>query len=178
MCGGSVVSDLILPGRVVVRPPTTPRIEMGEPETAAVLVVPVAGPRGQQGVPGQPGDAAGQIRLVGLAATALSGHRLVTPLSDDTIGYASNDDPDLVHHPLWLTIGAVSEGAEVAVLLLGALSEPSWAWAPGPLFLGQNGQLTQTPPSASSGAAFLAEVGCATSPTSVFFDRQPSIVLT
>lgn len=45
-----------LPGRVIFRPPATPRIVMGPPTSTTVHVVPVAGPPGPQGDPGLPGD--------------------------------------------------------------------------------------------------------------------------
>lgn len=123
------------------------------------------------------GGAVSQLRASGVAATALSGHRVVTPLTDGTIGYASNDNLAHVHAPLWITSGAVSSGGQVDALMLGAMVEPSWSWTPGPVYLGTNGQLTQTPPT-SPGAAFLAQVGTATAPTSLFVDRSPSIKIT
>lgn len=58
------MSDLpVLPGRVELSPPITPRIVMGQPEAEKVLVVPVPGPRGLQGEPGLPGDA---VALAGI----------------------------------------------------------------------------------------------------------------
>jgi hypothetical protein len=158
---------------VEVVPPTVPALEMGPPAPAGVVVVPVAGPPGPQGAPG---DAAGQLRMVGAANGALSGHRLVTPAPDGSLGYASNDEPNHLNAPLWLTLGAAVDGDTAHVLVYGSLDEPSWSWTPGPLYLGVEGFLTQTPPSAPD-AVFLTQVGFATAPTTAFIDPHPPITL-
>lgn len=118
----------------------------------------------------------GRIELTGAAGQTLSGHRAVTRGVDGTLIYAGNDDPAFLHTPVWITTGAASAGSVVEVVAYGLLIEPSWSWAPGPIYLGVGGSLTQTPPTAP-GAAFLAQVGVATSATSVFVDRQQSIIL-
>jgi hypothetical protein len=164
-------------GAVVrVAPPALPTVTVAPPGPETVHVLPVVGAPGPQGVPGPPGDVAGQLRATATASTALSGHRVVTALADGTLGYADNTDPDHVYVPMWLTLGAIEAGAEGDVLVYGLVDEPSWAWAPGPLYLGTDGQLTQTAPAAP--ALFLAQVGVATRPTTAFIDRQPSITLT
>ncbi|WP_280412517.1 hypothetical protein [Nocardia asiatica] len=139
---------------------------------ARVLVVPTPGP------PGPPGDAEAisQVIATGTAAAALSGHRAVTRRTDGAFEYASNTDPAHLSAPIWVTTGAASSGAEVTAVAFGPLDEPSWSWTVGPVFLGVNGALTQTPPTAP-GAVFLAQIGTATAPTSIFVDRQHSITL-
>jgi len=108
---------------------------------------------------------------------ALSGHRVATRAADGTLGYASSTDSEHVHAPLWVTLGAVAAGATAEMLAYGPLTEPSWTWTPGgALFLGSDGLLTQEPPTAP-GALFSAQVGVATTATSIFVDRQPSIIL-
>lgn len=44
-----------LPGRVVFRSPTTPRLQMGPPVSLVLTVVPVLGPPGPPGAEGPPG---------------------------------------------------------------------------------------------------------------------------
>jgi len=118
-----------------------------------------------------------QVRVTGIAGTALSGQRAVTKLANATIGYANNNVPSQSHAPLWVTLGAAAAGDTVEVLAYGALEEPSWNWVPGePLFLGSGGVLVQTPPTAP-GALFLAQIGVATTITTIFINRQPSIIL-
>jgi len=123
------------------------------------------------------GGSVNELKATRVAAVTLSGHRVVTPQSDGQLIYASNDNPAHLAAPLWVTLGAASPGAQVDVMLFGNIIEPTWSWAPGPVYLGANGVLTQTPP-AAPGAVFLAQVGAATSPTSLFVDRNPSIKIT
>lgn len=110
------------------------------------------------------------------AATDLSGHRVVTLDASGELVYADNTNSAHAHAPLWLTTGAATTGAATDVVASGDVTEPSWSWTPGPVYLGGNGLLTQAPPSAP-GAAFLARVGYAADPTTVYVDPQPSIVL-
>lgn len=146
---------------------------------AWVQVGNIKGPQGDPGPPGPPGAAgSGAVFATANAATALSGHRVVTPRADGTLEYASNDIPAFIAAPLWVTTAAASSGAPVDALMYGPVTEPSWNWTPGaPVYLGVNGVLTQTPPVAPA-ASFLAQVGVATSPTSLVVDRVPSIKLT
>lgn len=132
---------------------------------------------GIPGPPGPPGPAGSAALLAaGEATIPLSGHRVVTPGPDGMLGYASNDDPDHLAAPLWVTLGAAGAGAPVSALMIGPLTEPSWNWTPGPVYLGINGMLTQTPPTAPA-ALFLAQVGAAIGPTTIIVDRSPSIHL-
>ncbi len=129
---------------------------------------------GVPGPPGPPGPAGGYA--VGTAATPLSGHRAVTAGPDGTWRYASNDNLADLAAPLWITIGAVDAGAQGEAVILGPITDPTWSWTPGPVYLGMNGLLTQTPPTAPD-AAFLVQIGFATSATTLFVDRNPSIKL-
>jgi hypothetical protein len=119
----------------------------------------------------------GQLLLTRQAAVTLGGHRVVTPLGDNTLAYASNTDPAHLEAPLWMTLGAIIAGDSDSVLAYGPVSEPSWQWTAGPVYLATGGQLTQSPPSAPA-ALFSARIGYAISPTRLFFDRRSSIRLT
>jgi hypothetical protein len=159
-----------LSGDVRVAPPVLPAVRVAPPAPTTVTVLPVVGPTGPQGIPGD----TGVVTLP--AGGTLSGHRLVTRQPDGSLAYADNATVAHVHVPLWLTLGAAVSGAQVNVQAAGIVTEPSWSWPPGPLYLGTNGQLTQTVPT-SPGAAFSVQVGYATSATSIVLDRQPSLVL-
>lgn len=135
-----------------------------------VVTVAAVGPQGPPGPPGP--DSQGSLTRT--AATVLSGHRVVTPHADGTVGYADNANPAHCMAPLWLTLGAAVAGAEVEIQPFGPVVEGSWSWTLGPVYLGAAGVLTQTVPTAPS---FLAIVGFATSPTELFVDRQPTIAL-
>lgn len=119
----------------------------------------------------------GQLLLTRQASVALGGHRIVTPLGDNTLAYASNTDLALIEAPFWMTLGAIVAGDSDSVLAYGPVTEPSWLWTPGPVYLATNGQLTQSPPSAPA-ATFSARIGYAISTTRLFFDRRASIRLT
>jgi hypothetical protein len=94
------------------------------------------------------------------------------PQVNGQLNYASNDNVAHLAAPLWITTGAASPGSPVDVLITGLMVEPSWSWTPGPVYLGANGQLTQTPP-AAPGAVFLAQVGIGDQPDiSLFVDRS------
>lgn len=82
------MSELVLPGRVVVRPPDTPRIEKGAPNPDRVLVVPVSGPRG---LPGLDGAAANITTILALADQQIALH-----VADPEPHPAYDDIPSLV----------------------------------------------------------------------------------
>lgn len=119
----------------------------------------------------------GQLLLTRAAAVTLGGHRIVTPQGDNTLVYASNTDVALTEAPFWMTLGAIIAGDSDSVLAYGPVTEPTWSWTQGPVYLATAGQLTQTPPSAPA-AVFSARIGYAISPTRLFFDRRSSIRLT
>lgn len=129
------------------------------------------------GIPGPPG-APGGGTITGTAAAALSGHRAVYRRADGLIDYADAANLAHISTAIGITTGAAASGSPVTVMMLGEMTEGSWSWtAPGLIFLGTNGLLTQAVPSAP-GSEFLAVLGYAVSPTRMYVDRQPSIHLT
>jgi hypothetical protein len=148
------------------------------PRLAVTQIVPrvTASSSGPQGKPGPPGHAGEALTLT--AGVDLSGHRVVTRRADGAAVYADNATVAHVEAPLWLTLSSAATGTSFTAQSVGIVDEPSWSWTPGgPLFLGQNGVLTQVVPSQGNGAVFLVQIGYATSATSITLDRQPSIVL-
>jgi hypothetical protein len=76
-----------------------------------------------------------------------------------------------------ITQAPVVSGAKVAVAGSGVnLSNPSWNWTVGPVFLGLGGMLTQSPLS-TVGATYLQMVGYATSPTTILVMLGAPILL-
>jgi hypothetical protein len=129
----------------------------GPDALAAVLA-----PQGPPGLDGSGGT------ISGTAAAALGGHRALY-LAADGLRYSSADDP-LTQDVLGISTGAAAQGAQVTMLAAGPLSDPSFAFVPGLIFLGLNGVLTQTPP--TSGIA--VELGVSINPTAMLVRvRQP-----
>lgn len=129
-------------------------------QDASQRVIKVASP-GPQGVPGPPGSDV----VAGTAAEALGGHRMVRG-ARDALTYATNTDASHADDIQGLTLGAAAAGAGVLLQRAGDVTEPSWSWTPEtPVFLGPDGQLTQTPPDDS--AAFTLCVGFAATPTTL-----------
>ena len=135
-----------------------------------VLEVAAQGPRGPQGVPGPAGGAT----TFTVGATPLSGHSAVAA---DAAGLLIKADcTNLAHRGavLGLLANAYSPGDQAVVQTTFTLEHAGWTWAPGPVFVGTAGQLTQNPP---VGAVFSQVVAHALSPTLVLVDIQPPITL-
>lgn len=103
---------------------------------------------------------AGANVIAKTAGETLGGHRVVWINDDDKVYYASAANAT-AERVAGLTTGAANAGTGATIQPLGEMIEGSWNWIPGPVYLGLNGVLTQTPP--LTGA--LIEVGVATTPT-------------
>lgn len=96
------------------------------------------------GVPGRDGsDGAGLFD--GIAGEALSGHRAVRHDEDGQLVHADCATA-VTAQAIGITLGAAEAGALASVLFAGEVTEPSWSWTAGPIFLGANGLLTQSAP--------------------------------
>lgn len=110
-----------------------------------IIAVAEQGPPGPQGVPGPTGGSALQY----IAAEALGGHRVVVLNDFERAIYATNLDSMHAVKVLGITLGAADFGDLVTVQTGGEITEPSWSWTLGqPIYLGDNGQLTQAYPAA------------------------------
>lgn len=105
------------------------------------------------------------------AGVSLSALRAVTTNSSGEAIYASNNTLGNAQ-VVGITMGAASSGAQVGVKTFGPLSDASWNWTKGPVFLGTNGALTQTAP---SGGAIIVQVGRALTATQLFVDVETTI---
>lgn len=105
------------------------------------------------------------------AGENLSALRAVTTNSSGQAVYASNAtlaDAQVVG----ITLGAASSTQQVGVKTFGPMSDASWNWTKGAVYLGTNGQLTQTAP---SGGAVIVQVGRALTATQLFVDVDTTI---
>ena len=129
------------------------------------------GPPGVAGADGTPGS--GGVEYVAVnSAQALSGHKAVR-LSATGAVYASNDD-DL--NSLSICIG-ITQGSSILnaisnIQTAGSMIELGWNWDINlPLYLGTNGNLTQTPPV----TGYTKEIATVISTTEILIRIQTSI---
>lgn len=133
---------------------------------------------GKQGLRGPAGPVgpAGGTTIEKMAAMPLGGHRIVRSTGTNMADYADNRFADHGDDILGLTLEAAASGATVRIANGNEVTEPSWNWIPQqPIFLGENGVLTQTPPEPDGTAAFIVEVGFAQAPTVVMVRVGTSI---
>lgn len=115
-----------------------PLIAVDARNRRAVIAAGLRGPAGRDGAPGS------QV-VSFVAGAALSGHRAVFA-AGNTVAYASSGAPETAAQVIGVTTQAADAGAPINVQRMGTITEPTWSWAPGPVFLGLAGALVQTPP--------------------------------
>lgn len=124
---------------LIVRGHSAPHLAVTEPpRVAQVVAAGMRGPRGQDGANG------GAVENF-TAGAVISGHRmlsaaggLVVPADAASISSAESC--------VGLGLQAAAFGEPVSVLRFGRVTELTWSWAPGPVYLGADGAMTQTPP--------------------------------
>ena len=113
-------------------------------------------------VAGLPGPAGDGVTFVAVADQAIGGHRVV--ISTAT-GCDYADSSNLAHlgKVIGMTNAATSAGNSVKIWPAGKITEPSFNFALGPVYLSTNGLLTQTPPT----TGFIQQIGVALSQTTI-----------
>lgn len=104
------------------------------------------------------------------ASKALSGHRAViaTGSGADYPSIANDTHGNLI---IGVTLSAAENGAQVAIRTQGEVVEPTWNWTLGPVFVGDNGVLSQTLPT----GAWVRRIGTAISATRLIVEPSPVI---
>lgn len=105
------------------------------------------------------------------AGESLSALRAVTTDGSGNAVYASNDTLANAQ-VVGITLGAASAGASVGVKTFGTMTDAGWTWTKGAVYLGTNGQLTQTAPTSG---AIVVQVGRALTATQLFVDVDTTI---
>ena len=136
-------------------------------DSSSAYVTTLANP-GPQGPKGEPGD----ISQIHEAATNLSGHRAIR-IAAGLAYYCDGTDSAHTGRCIGITQGAVSAGDDATVQTVGLMTEPSWTWTEGPVYVGANGVLTQS----LAGLAFIQQVGLAVSATSIDINPQLPILI-
>lgn len=142
--------------QIVVQP--DPDLLVIEQTADTVSIVINTGQEGPQGPAGPAGDGS---NLTKIAGTAIGGHKVVIAYGNTGAQLADKDTASHMHVVLGVTKGAASQGSPVEIQTVGEMIEPSWVWVNGPVFLGSNGIMTQTPPT----TGFQLQIGTAIAPT-------------
>lgn len=119
------------------------------------------------------GGSGGGSTLSQESGEALGGHRAVRIGSDGLVYYASSDNEATTDGVVGITSKAAELGAKAQITMFGPLTEPTWSWSPGPIFLGVNGILTQTPP--TNGVGLI--LGYALTPTQMIVRIEDEVLL-
>lgn len=109
--------------------------------------------------------------ITAVAAANLSGHRAIVLNSTQQAIYADNQTSAHAARVLGITTGAAAIGSNATIQTFG-LTESSWNWSIGPIFLATDGTLTQTPPT----TGFLLVIASAIAPTKIFINIQSPIL--
>lgn len=130
-----------------------------------------AGPRGEMG----PAGPSGGSSIVVTSDIAIGGNRAVVVDASNHAQYASNQTLTHANKVVGISINAAAAGDSINVLRSGEITEPSWNWTlDQPVYLADNGTLTQTPP--SNPALFSLIVGFPITATKLFVSiREPII---
>lgn len=161
---------------IVVTETPTQIVEVIQP-VRDIVEVKARGPQGPKGDKGDAGDSNTVVTMT--AGSALGGHRIVaqSPTNNNTVVYADASNSAHANLVFGMTLNAASSGGSVDVAVCGEFTEPTWNWTLGlPIFLSQNGTLTQTVPT-SSVADFSLVVGFPITPTKLFVNIREPIFL-
>lgn len=107
---------------------------------------------------------ADELSLV--AGVNISALRAITTDGSGQAVYASNDTLANAQ-VIGITTVAATAGNNVTIKTSGVITDASWSWTKGAVYLGTNGQLTQTAP---SGGAIIVHVGKALTATKLQVD--------
>ena len=139
------------------------------PGAKSVQIVTV-GTQGPAGVAGA--DGASPDQVIKTASVDLNGHRAVA-VSGAGLVYADSSNQAHIGLVIGITTGAVLAGQSVNVLTAGEVTEPTWSWSLGNVYVGVNGLLTQTAPT----VGFIQIIGIATSPTTLLVAPKISFLI-
>lgn len=156
-CETTVLFDL-LPGGILVTPEQSQVVVDREEVTVVVIAPGEQGPPGPAGPPGGGGDQ----YVTRTAGQTISANRVLYD-RDGFVYPLGQADAGNIFAILGLSVLAGQTGAQISVQRSGTVNDSGWSWAYGRVYLGANGQLTQTPPS----SGFSVLIGFAATATSI-----------
>ena len=139
------------------------RSDANQHPAAAVSVAPI-GPLGAgtgtvQGALEALAERGGGEEITPVAAVAVAAFKAVAFRVDGWIEPAGHDNPAHMSRIAGVTLASVAAGNVARVSVNGLVRFNGWTWTPGaPVFVGKNGDLTQSPPV----TGFVQKIGIAT----------------
>lgn len=118
------------------------------------------GPTGATGAKGEPGTSADALEVP--AGEDVGGHRPISVIGGAAY-HTDPDDADSAAACVGISLNAAALGDTVRIVVAGYMTEPSWGWMDGPIWVGAGGLLTQSPPA----VAAVIQIGVATGPQSL-----------
>lgn len=104
-------------------------------------------------------------------ASGILGNRAVMLASNGTLNHV---DPAFADAFVGISKNSAVAGDLVSVATRDTVSEPTWTWTPGlPVFAGDDGVLTQTPPV----TVCVAHIGVAINPTTLLLSKTQPVFL-
>ena len=123
-------------------------------------------------VKGDKGDPGG-VAITKVAGESIGGQRVVILNNEGKVVYASSFIETHSNKILGITTHAATIDSEVAVQITDVMEELTWTWLPDlPIFLGNNGMLTQT---VGETGLFILQIGVALSQTKIYIEKQLSL---
>ncbi len=113
------------------------------------------------------------LRLAGTAGEELVAPCVVYSAMGSLLKASASDTTELVEAILGVVLEDTPNGMPADCIRAGSVTHPSWSWSDGPVWLGEAGALTQTPPAADHDVL----LGTAISPTEVVLSLQDPISL-
>lgn len=135
------------------------------------LFTAVGGRQGKQGIQGVPGPTSEALQR--LAGETLSALRIVWEDASGSVFALDYRDTASVYLLLGLTVSAAAIGGQLNIQRGGVVDDSAWTWTPGPLWLGPDGTITQSPPV----DGFSVLLGSAVSATRVILDINRPIAM-
>ncbi len=109
----------------------------------------------------------------GFAGIDLAAALIVVLAADGTLRPASSSDPNQFGLVAGFTLLPVLRGGQTSLTRRDAITSTAWSLTPGPVFVGQNGGVTQVEPT----VGFVQVAGLAVSATTIVADFWPPILL-
>lgn len=134
------------------------------PITLTTLSTP--GPQGPQGAAGS------ALMALFTAGENISGHSVIKVIGGLAYQCDSATFGD-AGKAIGIATGSALSGSSVYVQQGGQLTEPSWSWTEGPVYVGAAGFLTQD----LSGLVYIHQIGVAISAASIDINPQAAVVL-